>query len=71
MLHEIDNDEEFLQKIVSSKEAIETFYVCGHVHCHNVQGWVHENPCPYIEYKHVQSWTKKTHHLLLFLHILT
>lgn len=49
MLHEINNDERFLQKIVFSDEA--TFHVCGHVHRHNVQIWAAENPHAYVEYK--------------------
>ncbi|CAJ0942841.1 unnamed protein product, partial [Ranitomeya imitator] len=49
MLHEIDNDSRFLQKIVFSDEA--TFHICGHVHRHNFRIWAPEHPHAYIEYE--------------------
>lgn len=53
MLHEMDNDERCLQKIVLLTDKV-TFHACGHgisMYCHNIQIWAAENPCAYIAYE--------------------
>ncbi|KAJ4442743.1 hypothetical protein ANN_04334 [Periplaneta americana] len=41
-VHEIDNDEQLLDRIVFSDEA--TCHVSEHVHLHNVRIWAYKNP---------------------------
>ncbi|GFU25435.1 uncharacterized protein NPIL_170651 [Nephila pilipes] len=47
MLHEIGNDERFLQKIMFCDEV--TFHVCGHVYSQIVRIWGAENPHASVE----------------------
>ena len=63
MLHQIDTDPLFLNKIVLSDEA--TFHVSGRVHKHNVRTWAKENPHVYVEHQRnspkVNVWCALAH----------
>lgn len=67
MLNEIENDQQFLKRIVFSDEA--TFHVCGHVHRYNVRIWASENPHVYTEYERnspkVNVWCALMHNKII------
>ncbi|PSN43113.1 hypothetical protein C0J52_10479, partial [Blattella germanica] len=67
MLNEIENDQQFLKRIVFSDEA--TFDVCGHVHRYNIRIWASENPDVYTEYERnspkVNVWCALMHNKII------
>jgi hypothetical protein len=70
ILNEIDNDKQFLHRVMFNYEA--TFHVSGRVHWHNIRLWANERPHDFVEHERdspkVNVWCAVTRDRVIGLH---